>query len=279
MICKLITYGPDRQSALQTMREALDSYVIRGVTHNIPILRDMIDHPRFISGDISTKFIQEEYPTGFAKRELKDLQLHHLLSTAAALKATELVDNVSFQSKVARQDVVSEVASGVEAQEYVVLLDGAPHRIILSSVEGMSQVEFEDGSKLAVSEDSEAPTNHIRVRHFIVEEPCEHEDEELVDETAAASEDVEFEDSHDHISDVVTIQNLGSIPGGFKIGYLGGVYDVVFLTPREYELSKLMPKKAKADTSMMVVSPMPGTVVTIAVSAGDSVRTACSLQC
>eukprot|EP00493_Phyllostaurus_siculus_P007240 UN07314 len=65
MICKLVTYGRDREESLQRMREALDSYVIHGVNHNIPFLRELCDHPKFISGDITTKFIEQEYPDGF----------------------------------------------------------------------------------------------------------------------------------------------------------------------------------------------------------------------
>lgn len=65
MICKLVTYGPDRPSALASMATALDSYVIRGVTHNIPLLRDIITEDRFVSGNISTKYLQETYPDGF----------------------------------------------------------------------------------------------------------------------------------------------------------------------------------------------------------------------
>lgn len=65
MICKLVTYGPDRQTALNTMAKALDSYVIRGVTHNIPLLRDIVTEKRFVSGNISTKYLSEVYPDGF----------------------------------------------------------------------------------------------------------------------------------------------------------------------------------------------------------------------
>lgn len=57
MISKLVTYGATRNEALQKMREALDSYVIRGLTHNINFLRSLCDHPRFISGNINTNFI------------------------------------------------------------------------------------------------------------------------------------------------------------------------------------------------------------------------------
>uniref|UniRef100_A0A8C4VC96 Propionyl-CoA carboxylase alpha chain, mitochondrial n=1 Tax=Falco tinnunculus TaxID=100819 RepID=A0A8C4VC96_FALTI len=65
MISKLITYGSNRAEALKRMEEALDNYVIRGVAHNISLLREVIIHPRFVQGDISTKFLPEIYPDGF----------------------------------------------------------------------------------------------------------------------------------------------------------------------------------------------------------------------
>lgn len=57
--------GTTRADALDRMRAALDSYVIRGVGHNIPFMRDLIDQPRFTEGRITTQYIREEYPEGF----------------------------------------------------------------------------------------------------------------------------------------------------------------------------------------------------------------------
>src|SRR5690606_3528394 len=50
MIAKLVTHGPDRNQAIAAMREALDSFVIRGVGHNIPFLASLMAHPRFTAG-------------------------------------------------------------------------------------------------------------------------------------------------------------------------------------------------------------------------------------
>jgi len=61
MISKLITYGKNRS----VMLNALDSYVVKGVTHNIPLLRDIYSHKRFQEGKLSTKYLPEEYPDGF----------------------------------------------------------------------------------------------------------------------------------------------------------------------------------------------------------------------
>jgi propionyl-CoA carboxylase alpha chain len=65
MIAKLITYGRDRNEALENMANALDEYHIRGVAHNISFLNALIAHPRFIAGNITTNFIADEYPDGF----------------------------------------------------------------------------------------------------------------------------------------------------------------------------------------------------------------------
>ena len=65
MIAKLITYGADRNEAIEHMRHALDTFVIRGVTHNINFLRAVLDKKAFLTGKLSTNFIPEEFPKGF----------------------------------------------------------------------------------------------------------------------------------------------------------------------------------------------------------------------
>ena len=65
MIAKLITYGQDREQAIDCMADALDAYYIRGVSHNISFLNALIMHPRFREGRLTTNFIAEEYPDGF----------------------------------------------------------------------------------------------------------------------------------------------------------------------------------------------------------------------
>ena len=93
LICKLCTYGPTREAARLRMARALDEYVIKGVTHNIPLLRDVISHPRFASGKISTGFLPEEYPSGFKGHTLTDSTRCELLSVAAYLFARKDLRN------------------------------------------------------------------------------------------------------------------------------------------------------------------------------------------
>ena len=65
MIAKLITWGETREEAIDRQVDALDSFVIDGIGHNVDFLSALMQHPRFRSGEITTGFIAEEYPEGF----------------------------------------------------------------------------------------------------------------------------------------------------------------------------------------------------------------------
>lgn len=57
LIAKVIVHGNDRAEALARMRQALDSFIVEGVTTTIPVLRRILDHPDFVAGKVDTKFL------------------------------------------------------------------------------------------------------------------------------------------------------------------------------------------------------------------------------
>jgi propionyl-CoA carboxylase alpha chain len=67
LISKTITWGKDRPEAIELMKKALDTYVIRGLGHNVSFCRDVLRQPKFVEGDYTTKFIAETYPTGLLR--------------------------------------------------------------------------------------------------------------------------------------------------------------------------------------------------------------------
>ncbi len=83
MIAKLVTYGEDRGTAIAAMREALDSFYIRGLSHNIGFLSALMAHPRFEAGRLTTGFIAEEFPDGFHGVELSEAERGDLIAVAA----------------------------------------------------------------------------------------------------------------------------------------------------------------------------------------------------
>jgi propionyl-CoA carboxylase alpha chain len=92
----LVTYGPDRTTALNTMTQALDNYVIRGVTNNISLLRDIITEKDFVQGNITTKYLQKVYPDGFKGKTLDKTQINTLIGTAAVLYTKDILRNREF---------------------------------------------------------------------------------------------------------------------------------------------------------------------------------------
>ncbi len=60
LLAKLIAHGRDRAEALARLRQALDTFILEGVTTTIPFLSRVIRHPDFVAGRIDTKFLERE---------------------------------------------------------------------------------------------------------------------------------------------------------------------------------------------------------------------------
>nr|XP_033803772.1 propionyl-CoA carboxylase alpha chain, mitochondrial [Geotrypetes seraphini] len=234
MISKLVTYGSNRAEALQRMEEALDNYVIRGVTHNIPLLREIIVNPRFVTGDITTKFLPEVYPEGFKGHTLTDPERRELLATAASL-------HVALQLRSQRylgNQRVPIVKPTIKNWELSARLDGRDHSIIVSNIGSIFSVEV-DGMKLNVASEWNLASPLLPV---------------TVDGT------------------LKTVQCFSQdAAGNLCIQFLGTVYKIRVLSKLAAELSKYMLEKAVEDTSSIMRSPMPGTVVAVSVKSGDTV--------
>jgi len=85
MIAKLITWAPTREQAIDRQIESLDSFVIEGIGHNVDFLSALMQHPRFREGRLTTGFIAEEYPEGFAGAPADERLLEDLAAIGALL--------------------------------------------------------------------------------------------------------------------------------------------------------------------------------------------------
>ncbi|XP_060047800.1 propionyl-CoA carboxylase alpha chain, mitochondrial isoform X1 [Erinaceus europaeus] len=236
MISKLITYGSNRTEALKRMEEALDNYVIRGVTHNIALLREVIVNSRFIQGDINTKFLSEVYPDGFKGHVLTEQERNQLLAIASSLFVAAQLRAQHFQEQESAR--VPAVKTQVCKWELSVKLHDAAHTITASHSGPTFSVEV-DGSKLTVTGAWNLASPLMPV---------------TVDGTQRM------------------VQCLSREPGGnMSIQFLGTVYKVCVLTKLAAELSQFMLEKVAEDTSGTLCSPMPGVVVAISVQPGDMV--------
>ncbi len=126
MIAKLVTYGETRDEAITYMGDALDAYVIRGVKHNIPFVSSLMRHPLFLSGDISTAFIDQQFPDGFDSRNVAHDDQELLIAVAAGiqhavnLRAAKISGQTGGQFRVGNHYVAS-----VDRKEFPLIV----HRI------------------------------------------------------------------------------------------------------------------------------------------------------
>ena len=153
MICKLTCYAGSREDAIATSVNALDHYVIRGVTHNIPLLRDVLTEPVFNSGEFTTSYLPQTYPDGFKGKQLNAREKEELVSLAAVCfvkesqrACTRLNDN-TLKNRSAPTSWELEVTIKGESFPLTIVKRNGSYRI---SVNGSTQ-EVVDNFSLADS--------------------------------------------------------------------------------------------------------------------------------
>ncbi|MBK7547497.1 MAG: acetyl/propionyl/methylcrotonyl-CoA carboxylase subunit alpha [Rhodoferax sp.] len=241
MIAKLIVHGTDRNDAIARMREALNGFVIRGISSNIPFQAALLAHPRFVAGDFNTGFIAENYSQGFKAEDVPHEDPSFLLALAAFVRrksrerATSLSGQLPGYAVNAGKDyvVVSLGADGnnayaaVHVDEFVGETGSARVRM------GASSYEIRSNSRL----------NDICIRGTVNGQPF----------TAQVERG--------------TPRN----PLALRLQHNGTRIDALVVSPRMAELHALMPHKVPPDMSRYVLSPMPGLLVDVAVVPGQKV--------
>ncbi len=146
MIAKLCTWGPDRASAVENMRVALDSFEVEGIGHNLPFCSAVMDHPRFASGDITTAFIAEEYPDGFAGAVLDEPMLRRIAASTAAMNRV---------AEIRRTRITGTLGNHERhvGDDWVVTLQGTEFAVRISADKQGATVTFADGGRHRVTSD------------------------------------------------------------------------------------------------------------------------------
>jgi propionyl-CoA carboxylase alpha chain len=88
MIAKLITWAPTRDGAADLQVAALDRFEIDGPGHNVDFLSALMQHPRFREGRLTTGFIAEEYPEGFAGAPADEERVRAIAAVVAGMACT-----------------------------------------------------------------------------------------------------------------------------------------------------------------------------------------------
>ncbi|MBC7137741.1 MAG: acetyl/propionyl/methylcrotonyl-CoA carboxylase subunit alpha [Defluviimonas sp.] len=146
MIAKLCTWAPTRAQAIEEMRLALDTFEVEGIGHNLPFVAAVMDHPRFVSGNITTAFIAEEYPEGFQGATLTEGTLRRVAAAAAAMHRVAEIRRSRISGRLDNHE--RHVGT-----DWVVSLQGESFRVGIGADREGATVRFEDGSQHRVVSD------------------------------------------------------------------------------------------------------------------------------
>ena len=243
MICKLIVHGKNRLDAIAKMREALNSFVIRGVSSNIPFQAALLAHPKFVAGNFNTGFIAENYAKGFRAEDVPHDDPDLLLALAAFV-------NRKYRgraSAISGQMEGHEVAVG---EDFVVVALGQEG---VSTPTTVSVTQFDDrtGSCLVcLGAKRYQLSSSYRLGEVRVTGSC---------------------NGTPFTAQVERGSIAGKNPLAIRVSHNGAQIDTLVLSRRAAELYALMPYKAPPDMSRFVLSPMPGLLVDVAVQPGQKV--------
>ena len=235
MIAKLVTHAPTRGEAIDAQAAALDAFAIDGIRHNIPFLSALMAHPRWREGRLSTGFIAEEFPQGFAPAQPSGERGHLFAAVAAAIdhRGNERKRGISGQMRD-RRFVRFE-------RDRVVLLDGEPYEVALEEAGDAVVVRF-----------GHSGGDH---RHEIRSgwRPGEPVWRGTIDGRPIAVQ-------------------VRPILNGMHLGHGGAAAEARVYTRREAELAALMPAKVASGAGKQLLCPMPGLVKAIMVRPAQEVK-------
>jgi len=242
MIAKLIVHGKDRAHAIALMREALNGFVIRGVSSNIPFQAALLAHPKFVSGDFNTGFIAEHYGQGFRAEDVPHDDPSFLIALAAFMhrRYRARASGISGQLeghgvKIAEQFVVVTLdAKGEHVHTPVSVTD-------FKGATGSSAVQVDDKTyKIG----SNVSLGAVRLEGVVNDRPFVAQVE----------------------------RGAGKNPLALRVSHNGTQIEAMVLSPLGARLQKLMPYKAPPDLSKFLMSPMPGLLVEVSVQPGQQVQ-------
>ncbi|MCP3374079.1 acetyl-CoA carboxylase biotin carboxylase subunit [Bradyrhizobium cajani] len=236
MIAKLVTHAPSRAAAIEAQATALDAFYVDGIRHNIPFLSALMHHPRWREGRLSTGFIAEEFPKGFAVRVPEGEVARRIAAVGAA------IDHVLGERK---RQISGQMGGRVVQRER--------RRAVWLDRQEISLEVGREGDAIAirfVDAEGRAGNAHLLQSPWKPGDPVWQ-----------GTIDGQF----------IAVQ-ARPIPNGIRLAHQGVEVPVYVWTEAEAASARLMPVTTASDTGKKLLCPMPGLVVSIAVSEGQEVK-------
>lgn len=297
MISKLCTHAPTRDQAIRLMEGALDQYVVQGLGNNITFLRDVYRNAAFRSGNYSTKFIGNEYPTGFHGVKLNPKETSEFIALAAAIHSARNEDNtnVRHNAEAAAEEAADLKARHDARKRHHLVCSAAAPPAATHAAEAEMEDEFEDELEndefVVVLGGTKGKAFHVSLNTYdmltVTISPMDKVTGMPI--TAKATKvclsDLDWspgqslayaafhnENGNEFESIAAVVQCLGSTAEGQTLRYLGSEQEVIIRTPAEHKLSVHMLPPVVRDFSKSLLCPMPGTLISCSVTVGQRVE-------
>ncbi len=236
MIAQLVTHAPSRAAAIEAQATALDAFYVDGIRHNIPFLSALMNHPRWREGRLSTGFIAEEFPRGFAARAPEGEIARRIAAVGA------FIDHVLGERK---RQISGQLGGRVVQRE--------KRRAVWLERDEIQLEIAREGEAIAVRfVDAEGKVGNAHR----LESPWKPGDP-----VWQGTIDGHF----------IAVQ-ARPIPNGVRLAHQGVEVPVYVWTATEAASARLMPIATASDSGKKLLCPMPGLVVSIAVTEGQEVK-------
>jgi propionyl-CoA carboxylase alpha chain len=242
MIAKLIVHGKDRLDAIAKMREALNGFVIRGVSTNIPFQAALLAHPKFVKGDFNTGFIAENYGQGFKAEDVPHADPDFLVALAAFVRRKSRERAAGLSGQLPGYSVQA-------GSDYTVIALGASGEHVYTAVHVDEFVGETGTAQVKVGQNSYKICSTSRLNDICITG--------TVNGNAFTAQVERGADKN---------------PLALRVQHNGTKIDAMVVSPRMAELHKLMPHKAAPDMSRFILSPMPGLLAEVSVQVGQKVQ-------
>ena len=251
MIAKLCSWGKTREISIKRMETALDNFLLEGIDHNIPFLSSILGSKRFKSGDLTTSFIEDEYPKGYNGR-VPDKNEEWILSTLflayylSELSKDFLIDNgvsEEWEVQIKNKNIASET------------------------------INFQFKIKKSLISNHEIYIKPLPLKNVpgIINDYIEvNLQKNYVTKLVAANIKL-FDTNKTSMPELIQCRINNTVPN-LELSYRGITLSALILPKHVADYHKYMKPIKIIDKSNLLVCPMPGKLIKVLVKEGDTIE-------
>jgi len=239
LIAKLCTWGQTRNQCLERMRAALDEYVIRGLKHNVCLLRDVMTQEKYVKGEITTAYLAQAYPDGFKKVPIDENQTKRLLAVSSILHAIRTYNMNFGNTKCCAKKIQTTLVASIGLQRENETTFNIVQTCDKDKMTFAVEIPGGDSATVELAWKVDFPVARVVTKGFGADKLYE------------------------------AFQLFSTNEFSYQMQYFGTVFDINVMTEEQASLLSFMPPMTSGVNAKAVNSPMPGVCVGLSCEVGQ----------